>query len=659
MKYRPEVDGMRAVAVLAVIIYHFEKSWLPGGFLGVDIFFVISGFLIGSILLPQVHAGDVRIRDYLLRRIRRLLPVFLTVMALTSLATFMLMSPNDLRQFGDYLFFAALGISNIRFIFADSYADMNPATNPILHTWSLGAEEQFYVVALLLALIAGRIGLATSSIRFWIAGATLVSAVTAVITPFWFSEQLNFYWLPSRFWEFGLGIILATLPSGKEIPSRLRQLLFWTGTSLVAFSLFSLGFLAKGPGPETLIPVLGTLMMMYFWGNNGSERFLASRPMLAIGRRSYTLYLVHFPVLALGRSVLPAQSIVLDLGLLLGIALISVLLFKFVESPLRKASSLRPLALVTAPLALSLLGFSISSFVTDGIPQRASGMPRVETSNLPEGANHIASGLKGNPVLLVGDSHMAALGPALVELLAEDEMTIASFHKGACPLLLGVELAHKEKGTIGRGCTAEFQAERLQWINSYGPSTVILFARWEVYFLAENPSTPPSLSQFPYYFRDIGTKTYSPTVAASTVQLSLTETVARLEDAGHQVILVYPAPEPLVDIPNTLLRHYLFSFGSWPPSKAYVIPTSADQRDSALTYRAFSNVGSDRTKTFDPRKVLCKEEGCLTHSDGEIYYRDNNHLSVAGSRLVAPDIVELVRQLGMAHGHPEVARPDK
>ena len=349
----------------------------------------------------------------------------------------------------------------------------------------------------------------------------------------------------------------------------------------------------------------------------------------------------------------------LDLGLLAGILLISVFLFKFVESPLRKTGSPRPLALVTAPLMVILLGFSTFSLTTNGIPQRASGMPQVESSNLPEGANPIASGSLGNPVLLVGDSHMAALGAALGELLAEDHMTIASFHKGACPLLLGVELAHKEKGTIGRGCTAEFQAERFQWINSYGPSTVILFARWEVYFLDENSSVPPSLSQFPYYFREIGTNTYSPTEATSTVQHSLTETVARLEDAGHQVILMYPVPEPLVDIPNTLLRRYLFSFGSWPPSKAYVIPRSTDQRDSALTNKAFSKVGSDRTNFFDPRKVLCEEKGCLTHSDSEIYYRDNNHLSVAGSRLVAWEMRELVRQLGMAERQPEVTGRNK
>lgn len=336
-RYRPEIDGLRAVAVLPVILFHAGVEALPGGFVGVDIFFVISGFLITQIILREVQAGQFSFVAFYERRARRILPALFLVVAVTSLVSVAVMLPFELKTFGEGVIGVVLFVSNIVFWRQSGYFAAESELNPLLHTWSLAVEEQFYICAPLV--LAAVWQWRRQSLWLVLASLLIVSLVLSDVLSTRMASA-NFYLIPTRAWELTAGALLAVWLLNRPQPKgALAEALGIVGLALIATSIASFGPETPFPSLYTVVPVVGTVCVL--WGTSSVTlvgRCLGLQPILGIGLISYSAYLWHQPLFAFARLL--ATDHTPDTGTLLGLAVVALLLawasWVLVEQPFRR-----------------------------------------------------------------------------------------------------------------------------------------------------------------------------------------------------------------------------------------------------------------------------------------------------------------------------------
>ncbi|MDR2213860.1 MAG: acyltransferase [Pseudomonadales bacterium] len=376
LAYRPEIDGLRAVAVIAVLIYHANfviagYPLLQGGYIGVDVFFVISGYLITSIIAKGLREGSFSFTQFYLRRARRILPALLLVLLCTTLAAVALMRFEALREYYATALAALWSVSNFAFWKLDGYYAAPSELKPLLHTWSLGVEEQFYLLfPILLALLY----------RFFrqrmivILAALLVASLALAQYGSQHFPDANFYLLPTRAWELLAGALLALI--GQTSTAQINPRLAWLsniGLALIFIPLFLFNKQTQHPALITLLPISGALLTIWFGGGTTiATRFLRSKAMVFIGLISYGLYLWHFPLFSLYRYALGEPAPLMKLGLLLLSFILAALSFYLFERPLRFSKTITaPLFVKGAVLAvfslsgLAVLGYAASSRTGD------------------------------------------------------------------------------------------------------------------------------------------------------------------------------------------------------------------------------------------------------------------------------------------------------
>lgn len=336
--YRPEIDGLRAIAVVSVMLYHAEVPGLGAGFLGVDIFFAISGFLITGIIVRSADQGRFSLPGFWMRRIRRIIPA-LAIMCLVTLPfACLLMIPDDLENYGQSLVATGLSANNVLLYLTSGYFQLETLFKPLFHTWSLGVEEQYYVIVPLLLLLAMRWG-GRSGVFVLLAISSAASLLICEILRH-VDSNANFMLLPSRFWELGLGGLAAIARpallgwTGQRM--RLREALAAIGLLAMLSGLFVLRSSYGLPGWEVLLPLVGTCLVLAFAERNGVSRLLAARPMAALGLISYSAYLYHAPIYAFVRiASLDAPSPMLLVATMPVCLLLAWLSWRYVEQPLR------------------------------------------------------------------------------------------------------------------------------------------------------------------------------------------------------------------------------------------------------------------------------------------------------------------------------------
>ncbi|OWV61707.1 hypothetical protein CDZ98_04170 [Mameliella alba] len=465
VSYRRDIDGLRAIAVGSVFVFHLDPHWLPGGFIGVDIFFVISGFLITSILMNDLERDGIRLGTFYQRRVARLFPAMIVVVVATLIAARFIYIAQEYASAGVNSAAALLSVANIKFYFQGNYFDISPDSQPFLHFWSLSVEEQYYLIYPLMLMMLGRFG--ASVIARVLLVITALSLAACIAMTF-VNAKAAFFLLPFRAWELGLGGLAAFVANGRmgHLPPALRPGLALAGLAAVAASLVVLHEGLAFPGYVALLPVAGTAALLLA-GTRGAypgQRLLASGPMVAIGKISYSLYLWHWPVFSLVDYALFAESDLLRHGLKVVVTLaLTLATYALLETPARRTLNRPDLRLPVFAGFAVVLALSVPA----GLWIRKEFYVNSSVTEAAEGGK-LYPGPQGAPtVVLAGDSIGSNFGRTLRDMC----------HDLGCTLHV-LSVAGKNSLPVTEGKDPALWRNSLGFIERTRPDVVILANHW-------------------------------------------------------------------------------------------------------------------------------------------------------------------------------------
>lgn len=631
--YRPDIDGLRAWAVMFVVIYHAGFDILSGGFVGVDVFFVISGFLITKIIAAEAALGEFSIWRFYERRIRRIMPALTTVVIVVMIFGAIFVLPESLERMSGTALATMLFVANIHFWRqATNYFAPGAETDPFLHTWSLAVEEQFYLVfpplfVLLFALLSRR-----SLILTMIACGLASFALTVVVVGI--APTATFFLPVTRIWEMLVGGLLALGAVPQVRRTGWADIGVLSGLALLLLAGFGIDTSMRFPGWVALAPVLGSAMLIHFGATSGrvSDLFLRAEPIRRVGLISYSLYLWHWPIFVLTEHYLLERepSSPESLGLVVLTFVAATLSFRFVEEPFRRNPALRAprrLLIAVAPLALLAVILPIAGIKTGGLSQRYPEFSRiVEDREVQRRSDDLArkmaisncfenkiSGRRvfgceltpqtTNTAMIWGDSfafhYLAAVTEQSVDL---GDRGLISFVTLQCPPVLGYD-------PVNLPACKDANDRALEVVQERGVDTVFLSASWYSYTLVNRISV-----------RDIAT------------------TVQRLQGMDVKVVLIGQSP--------------IFSYTS--PEEALL---RARQRGGpevpGLTLNRVPADFNDQLREvvqpdlfFNPVARLCQQNTCPFYDPEGYLFWDYGHLSLVGARrVVVPLLQEALRKL--------------
>ena len=456
MKYRAEIDGLRAVAVLPVILFHAGFEWFGGGFVGVDVFFVISGYLITTILIEDVKSNTFSIVKFYQRRARRILPALITVCLATIPFSYIYLDPVSFTDFGRSLLSVSVFISNVYFALSGGYFAEHVAAKPLLHTWSLSVEEQFYVVFPLIVLMCSRFRVL--NLTAIISLLSLLSIILAILLVEVY-PTIAFFGLPTRAWELGVGALLASLNRNDYVSNtRLGNIIGLVGIATLVASYTLLTADNLMPGIAAIPPVLGTALLIISPSNSITAKLLSNKLLVSIGLISYSLYLWHQPVFSFGHKL--SDSLIATLGLIAVALLFSVISWKYIETPFRNRNLIKDkyiLPMVASSL-LVLASAGVIIFSNNGFADRFPTYIAYTNSNTWANEKNV----DGNCVaryggdqyclvndiqssvtdLLIGDSHANHFYIGLAERLALVDRNLLMIGAGGCPPVLDIDMGY-------------------------------------------------------------------------------------------------------------------------------------------------------------------------------------------------------------------------
>ncbi len=631
MTHRPEIDGLRAIAVIPVMLFHAGLESFSGGFVGVDVFFVISGFLITSIIIKEHRNETFTLAAFYERRIRRIIPaLFVIIFACLPFALW-LMRPSELDAFGRSMIAVVLFSSNILFYLESGYFDAATELKPLLHTWSLGIEEQYYLFFPIF------VGLVVKYREAALPYFLTMIAITSFLISLWLvdvSPSANFYLIPSRAWELMAGSLLAIAPV-----ARARNSLALLGLGMIIAPMFLYDSSTPFPGLSALPPVVGTMLVIAFASPHTIVgRALTLPPMLWIGLISYSAYLWHQPLFAFARlAFINEPSLALMLGLTVTALLLAHLTRRYVELPFidRQSRIGTRNQIFTGALvgSVALLAIGGGLVFSRGLPARAPTLVDPVKSSvegcpaLGDGVFGCALGLEGSPTLiLLGDSHAYALADELDRALTAQGRSAMLLHT-ACHPVPGI-YDSREPATPERinQCTAA-NDRMIERATAPPVRDIVVAVRW-TFRLADTDAGYDNgqggVEMDAPFHRNIA-------VGGSRAEM-LERYVARLR--GKSVTLLYPVPEV-----------------GWNPGRLNMVRHSrgmavADIWTSFDRYRARNREalatldGIDGVHRVDPAALLCENDRCYVQRDGTLFYSDDDHLSADGVRLVLPMLLE-------------------
>jgi peptidoglycan/LPS O-acetylase OafA/YrhL len=606
--YRPDIDGLRAISILLVVGYHAQPWLVPGGFIGVDIFFVISGFLITRIILSQVKTNTFSFMEFYSRRIRRIFPALIVVLAVTYLIGWFVLLPDGFSMLGNSIAAGVGFVSNLFQLRQVGYFAPDAAENPLLHLWSLGIEEQFYIFwppALLFVFGSKRRGV-------WMAAIAAASFGFSLMIFFGYKDW-SFYSPIPRAWELLAGGVVAYYTASPEREKRrfaqLENVLAMLGVAAIIFAAITLNKESSFPGLYALLPVLGALLIILSPNSGVNRTFLSNRQMVLIGLISYPLYLWHWPLLSyLGIVRNGVPNVVEIWAAVLVAVLLSWLTYRFVEIPLRQRKNAAP------KLAFGLVTVGMAGIVTVIASGFGFRFP-LEIRDIAQLAPHSNTGFSDKcfldapgsefnsscieegdrPVMLLwGDSTAAALYPGLKHVQATVPFRLARFTASACAPILAAG--------IDARCDAANDIV-FDIIRSLHPEIVLLHAWWD------------------------GVKDLE----------KLRETIGQLKALSiKRIVILGPVPVWKRTLPHSLVNYYRLRHAI---AERITTGMSGPQDDERM--EAFSK--SAEVEYISAWHTLCNLEGCMTRvgpAPSDVITTDKVHLSDAGSNF----LIERIRR---------------
>lgn len=651
LQYRKEIDGLRAIAVLPVIFFHGGFSWFSGGYIGVDIFFVISGYLITSIILDERIRDKFSITNFYERRARRILPALSVVLLSTTIAAFILMPADLLKLYSQSLASVATFSSNVFFYLTSGYFSTASDEKPLLHTWSLAVEEQYYIFfPIMIALL------------WFIGKKRLISLLTVLsVISLLFSQYLseiraidaNFYLIFSRAWElfFGSLIAFANLHT-LSIRGWKREAIGFFGLSLIFYSIVFFDKQTPFPGFYALIPVLGTCAIIVFSDYNTLVgRFLSNKLFVAIGLISYSLYLWHQPLFAFLRLKTIGEP--RPMFFMVAIALtfvLSFLSYKYVERPFRNKSVIPRGSIFrysVASIAL-FLSIGLSGHLYNGFENRFEYNMYAETIEFSpkrkechtKGSNYLkpdkACKYFGDNITWAsfGDSHTVEPAFALAKLLEQDGAGLVQLSFSACtPALL---FNSKQPGC------SNWIKEALEYLeNTDSIENVLLGFRYSEFLYGDQRDSYPEL---PNRVPDINfTDSYRSSITEDPREiywLSFNEIITRLIKSGKTVYLLYPIPELPVHISKAVSTFTVFHHKALIDLEKTTTSDYYFARNDFIVNKLDALAYGKNIHAIKPFEILCDSKYCPAVSNGKALYFDADHLSITGAaKLIENSII--------------------
>lgn len=636
MDYRREIDGLRAFALLPVILFHAGFQTFSGGFIGVDVFFVISGYLITTIILAELEQGKFSIIKFYERRARRILPMlFLIMLVCIPFAWFWLL-PRDMKDFSQSLVAVSLFASNILFWIESDYFDTSAELKPLLHTWSLAVEEQYYLLFPLFLMLFWRLG------KRWMLltlGLLFIASLTMAEWAAYLKPTVAFYLLPTRCWELLIGAFSAfylSKPNFKDTSKGLREFSGWLGVALILYAVFAYSKSTPFPGLYALVPTLGAVLIILFATQQTNVgRFLGNKAFVGIGLISYSAYLWHQPLFAFLKYSNFEGSKGIYILIILFTLILAYFTWKFVESPFRKKSTYSSNFIFVFSIlgAAFFIAFGFYGHRSDGFDDRAHmaifkdlnydtsrlGYQQCNDSltNQEPKLNYCMSASLVPSALVVGDSHADDKFYGIEKNVISLSWKLVG--NSSCPPLIGVKVTSSD----GTECT-ERLSKLFRYIKSNSSIKVVVLSFAHAYPLDKFIAADHIQRQFDVkdsVIVDIENPNLSKVDAFYS---GLRRTIEFLEQRKIKIVIALDVPE-LKNFPSECLKNTIgckFS-RSDVLSRQEILRTKISELSSS-----YNNI-----KVFDSLDVFCQEymNECSILIDGRSLYRDSHHLSHFGS----------------------------
>jgi peptidoglycan/LPS O-acetylase OafA/YrhL len=636
MKYRPEIDGLRALAVLPVILFHAGFEWFSGGFIGVDVFFVISGYLITTIIISEVAEEKFSIVNFYERRARRILPALFFVMAACLPFAWLWLVPNDLIDFGQSLIAVSTFSSNILFWSESGYFDTAAELKPLLHTWSLAVEEQYYILFPIFLMLTWKLG-----IRWILILLSIMFLISLGISQWGSSNSssANFFLLPTRGWELLVGVFVAFhLKYNTHLKSRLlNQALSLLGFGMIIYSIIAFDESTPFPSLYALIPTIGTgLLILCAVPKTFIHKFLSLKFIVGIGLISYSAYLWHQPLLAFARHRLLGDVSEL---ILMALCFISLLLawfsWKFIEAPFRDKKTLtrKKVFLFSIGCIFIFSSLGLSMHLKDGFRERVNfsevlansfEMPSQDNcfdtpfNHSAEEWGCILGGSEGEiNFILFGDSHSLSLKTLVDEKAKEKGIKVFYVGSSGCLPFMGIH--PKRNDQYENNCNL-LNKRVYELAKSTDIEGIILSARWSYYTYGDYDFNGAQL------ISDTPEGPFNLQHSIDTFTSALGETVDNFNTIGVPIHLITQPPHQKYPSQSV----YFLSAKGIGSLDSLSVRRSDFDRLNEIPINAFYEY-KNKINIYNITDLFCDEYVCLIGETDRSFYYDNDHLSTDGA----------------------------
>ena len=675
--YRPEIDGLRAIAVLAVLIYHFEKFFLeskllPGGFLGVDIFFVISGYLITSIILKDLLLNNnFSILDFYKRRIRRIIPVLLLVIIVSILFSCIFFLPKDLKDFVNSILSSLGFVSNLYFYFAEiTYGNEISLVKPLMHTWSLSVEEQFYLLFPILIIFFHR----------YFDNYFFSLILILFIFSLFFSQYMtvnhkliNFYILPSRAWELLAGALLSILENKLNIKSKdliKKRILMSVGMALIFLSFFFFENELKHPSILTLIPVLGSCLIIWFSDKDFFlDKILSSKLLVFIGLISYSLYLWHYPILAFSKYINIFQNNVLgSFFLIIFIFLLSISSYIFIEKPFReKKISFKKISIIISSVIILILIFCTFVILKNG---KIRNLPNI-IENMHENHNYrnffqeneachnrlgnnsfckfnSNKNVKSN-IILLGDSLVDSLLSSLINKTKDTKYKITNMsYSGELYMPDYIVINKLTNKKISNPLKHKYRRDEIK--KSASNSYIVILGSYLYYLerdLILNKDDLILIKENPIKYVSQNNSNLNYEDRIIQFKHSFKKTLIELSE-NNKIILIYPLPKPPIHISRHIINNFhkgLLNQEDYFEKDPVNYKKEIYIKENEQIINLFDEISSANIFKIKTKDLFCPNDKCIFYNNSVAYFFDDTHLSYKGSEKVNDLILKKINEI--------------